>query len=345
MQAMFEESQDRLGAHILDRLFVNRHCSYSTQRTNGHYSRVDQPLTLKVLERHLKGEITVGAYQLAKDDTVKYLCWDLDPEKLENPKETAKTIIIECVGKPTLKEPRFRKDNVALEASRYPDDSYHVWVFFQPPLNAKFVRWLGNKILQHAELSPRKVEIFPKQGQLTESCPYGNFVKLPLGFHQAKKKWSRLLDLTTMKAVDTVSLRQKSGCSFLERDERQLAQLTAKKQVLQMTIALPVKPIEVKGNQQQRIVALLSKYWEKGSRHDFLFSFLGWAVKKGIPYETTYLIVDAVTSATNDEEKQTRLDLVGYHYKNRRDLLPKLKGVTGLREVIRNITLKRESEK
>ena len=154
-----------------------------------------------------------------------------------------------------------------------------------------------------------------------------------------------LLDLTSMKVVDATILRRKHGCSFLDRDERQLAQLTAKKQVLQMTIASPVKPTEVKGNQQQRIVDLLSKYWEKGFRHDLLFSFLGWAVKKGISYETAYQIVEAVTSTTSDEEKQSRLDSVRYHYKNRLDLLPNLKGVTGLREVIRNVILKRESEK
>jgi hypothetical protein len=66
----------------LRHLFVNRADCYCRQNGDGSYAKIDGPLTLEVLERHLKGEITIGAYQLGEDNSVKYLCFDFDPEKL-----------------------------------------------------------------------------------------------------------------------------------------------------------------------------------------------------------------------------------------------------------------------
>lgn len=91
----------------LETLFVNRRDSSAVQRSDGQYFRVAKPLTLEVLEQHLEGEITVGAHQLPMDNTVKYLCFNLDPEKLTDPMETAKTIIRECIDKPDPEKPRF----------------------------------------------------------------------------------------------------------------------------------------------------------------------------------------------------------------------------------------------
>lgn len=206
--------------------FIIRSDCYAQQTMKG-YVRVDQPLTNNVLHRHFQGA-TIGAYQLNILDNTKYLCFDIDPEKNGNPKEVTRRLIDECTKKPSEEEPRFYESNVVLEASRYPDSSYHIWILFNPPIKAKIARFLGRKILEDANLSPRKIEVFPKQEKLGESLSFGNFVKLPLGLHKVENKWSSFLDLTSMEPVTADILKEKHGCNFSRKDLSKLMKLTEK---------------------------------------------------------------------------------------------------------------------
>ena len=76
---------------ILKTLFVNRTDCYCIQLKQG-YSKISEPLTDQILQQHLDGKTTVGSYQLDTNNLIKWLCLDLDPEKLADPKETAKQI-------------------------------------------------------------------------------------------------------------------------------------------------------------------------------------------------------------------------------------------------------------
>jgi len=331
----------------LEALFVNRRDSSAVQQADGEYFRVAKPLTLKVLEQHLKGEITVGAYQLAADNTVKYLCFDLDPEKLADPMETAKTIIRECVDKPDPKKPRFYRKAVLLEASRHPDPSYHVWIFFQPlPIPAQVARWLGFKVLEHANINPKLVEVFPKQGELTESRPYGNFVKLPLGKHQAHDKWSRFLDFETFEPLTSSCLFEVQGDSFLESDIARILGFSRKTH-FQAKFTLPKNYKPLANSEEEKIVRFLVKYWHApspempGNRNQVEMAFLGWCLKRGVAHESARRIIQRVVDLTGDEEASSRLQLVDYHYKNRRSLGAQLLGLSGLRKIVRE-TLKNE---
>jgi hypothetical protein len=214
------ESEDgKKLAQVLDRLFVNRHGSYALQQPDGQYYRVDAPLTLKVLGRDLRGELTVGVYQLGKDNTVKWLCFDIDPEHNPDPSETAKKLVQAC-----LENKRFYPNSVWLEASRYPDPSFHVWVLFSIPVKAKVAKWLGAQIIKFAEVNPKQLELFPKQTEI-DSEGFGNLVKLPLGFHRVEKKWSKLLDLETFEPLPKTALFDARGVSFSEEDLEKIEQL------------------------------------------------------------------------------------------------------------------------
>jgi hypothetical protein len=74
-----------------------------------------------------------------------------------------------------------------------------------------------------------------------------------------------------------------------------------------------------------------------GYRNQLCMSFCGYALKKGIPYEQAYRIIDLVTNLVNDEEKKTRLKLVDYHYKTRFGMIGSLKGTSGIREIVREV--------
>src|SRR5665648_32717 len=175
---------------ILKDLFVNRSDCYCIQLKQG-YSKISEPLTNEVLNQHIQGTITIGGYQLDANSRVKWLCFDIDPEKLADPKATAKQIIAVMREKTEDEDgaetPRLWDNTIILEASRYPDQSYHIWTLFMQPVKAKVARWIALQILELANLNPKIIEVFPKQNEITSERPYGNFVKLPFGKHQVEQ--------------------------------------------------------------------------------------------------------------------------------------------------------------
>ena len=323
----------------LSGLFVNREDCYCIQLKQG-YTRVEQPLTDDVLLQHLKGEVTVGSYQLDKDSRVKWLCFDLDPEQLEDAKATAQKILAVLLETEQDSEgnetPRVRPNCVILEASRYPDPSYHIWLLFLIPVKAKVARWLGLRVLEIAALSPKTVEVFPKQEEITADRPFGNFVKLPFGFHQVERKWSRLLDFDTFEPMPLDKLEDKHGLSFSEEETAKLEGMETKRNV-QVTFELPKAFKPLSDMEEEKAVQFLCKYWREGARNRLEMCFLGLCIKKGVSLESAKRIIREVCNRTNDVEKQARLELVGYHYKNR--LHGPLKGSSGIREIVREMCL------
>ena len=319
-------------------LFVSRADCHALQLEKGGYVKVEKPLTNEVLTRHLKGDITVGAYQLNSESHVKWLTFDLDPEKLSDPKEVAKRILAVCFEKRKeedgVERPRVWQQGVLLEASRYPDPSYHVWLLFSLPVHAKVARWLGLRILELANLSPKQVELFPKQSELDGLRSYGNLVKLPLGFHRVEKKWSRFLDPQTFEPLPNEVLLDCWGLSFSEADLAKIMSFEEKKNV-QLKLCLPKNFKPLKNREENRVAFFLAKYWQPGQRNRVELAFLGWAIKKGISFESAYRIIEQVVRLTNDEERAQRLQLVKYHYQNRRSLGAKLLGISGLREIVK----------
>jgi len=219
---------------VFQKLFIARSDCYAKQTGSG-YVKVDSPLTKKVLQEHFRGKITIGAYQINIINNVKHLVFDLDPEKLDSCPETAQRLLLECIQKPS-KEPRFYRKNILLEASRFNDPSYHIWVFFDPPIQAKVARWLAHKILEHAGLSPKTVEVFPKQDALGDDRSFGNLIKLPLGFHQTAKKWSCFLDSESFKPLPSTITYDVHGSSFSESDVAKILEYTKEQRDLQLKL-------------------------------------------------------------------------------------------------------------
>lgn len=324
-------------AEAVFKCFVNRVDCHCLQKNDGSYVKVEQPLTLDVLQDHLTGKLTVGAYQLGLDNTVKYVCFDFDPERLTDPKVAARKILHVCFEKKReadgVERPRIWSHAVLLEASRYPDPSYHVWVLFNVPTHAKVAQWLGMRILELAGLNPREIELFPKQVELTAERPYGNFVKLPLGKHQAAGKWSRLLDFETFQPIQNESLLECFGISFSEVDTVKIRSFKAEKSV-QVPLKLHEFMMPLPSEEEEEAAQFLARYWVKGRRNKLEMAFLGFCIKRGVSYESARRIIERVCSLTNDEERAARLALVDYHYKNRVSLGSALAGVSLIREVI-----------
>ena len=321
---------------MVAKVFVNRDDVYALQSSRGGYIKIEKPLTLNVIKQHLEGKKTIGTYQLNKRNMVKWLCLDLDPEHLDDPNEAAQKIIKTCFEKPNGNHPRIWGHSLLLEASRYPDPSFHLWILFLTPVPAKFARWLGLRILELANLNPKEIEIFPKQTELTPERPYGNLVKLPLGLHQVERKWSKFLDPETFKPLPNDVLLNCVGLSFPDEGIEKVMTFKEKRHI-QVKLDLPktFKPLPYP--EEEKAVRFLCKYWRPGYRNQLEMCFLGWCLKKGVSFDSAYRIIDKVTRRTRDEERAHRLSLVDYHYRNRISNLPNLKGASGLREIIERL--------
>lgn len=329
---------EKVMVEALKTLFVNREDCYCVQNNDGSYTKIEEPLTNEVLERHLKGEITVGSYQLAFDNTVKYLCFDFDPEKLDDPKATVVKLfnaLFEIKEEdPDKKRPRVWPYAVMLEASRYDDPSFHAWIFFEPRVPAQVAKWLGFRFLELAGLNPKQIEVFPKQSELSKDRPYGNFVKLPLGLHRKEGKKSRILDYATFEPLPDETLGTFRGLTFSEHDLTRILSLKSKANVqIKFNFPTTFKPLSVR--EEEKIVKFLCRYWKEGYRNDLEMYFLGFCLKKGVAIESAKRMVEEVVLRTGDNEKAARLALVDYHYKNR--LSTQLKGLSGIREIVRMI--------
>jgi len=184
-------------------LFSGREDLYARQWFNPRkgisgYSPVEEPLTARVIRRHLFGDLTVGVYPIRLDGTVVFMALDLDLTRAAM--EWARRGREEAAGvRRALKE----AVELALAASReagldplVEDSGYkgrHLWFFFEQPERLGVVHALIRALVRRFEEQVPAgigVEPFPKQARRTGKG-YGNLIKLPLGIHRrtGRRAW------------------------------------------------------------------------------------------------------------------------------------------------------------
>ena len=259
-------SEENRGVAVALKLrFVNRSDTYAIQQKDNSYRRIDKPLTEDVILKHLDGKVTVGPYQLdLTNNHVKWACFDIDPERIPESKKIAEKICEQAS--------RFFGDKAAiLEASRFPDESYHIWILFDPAIPAKVAKLLAQKILEAAKLDEVDIEIFPKQEEVSEDG-YGNLVKLPLGIHRQYGKRSQFLDKQTFKPLPNDYVLNLQGCSIPQNNIRKMLKHSDK-------VPIPSPPIQTP-RYTKKIPECIQKLLEgtqEGDRNEFairLASFL-----------------------------------------------------------------------
>jgi len=173
-------------------LFLNRFDCYAVQTDNFSFVKKDEKLTTEIVKKHLSHEITIGVYQLNRDNKIKWICFDFDDE---NAKQNAANLFN------YLSDKELFRNAVLLEYTG--GRGYHVWIFFKEKISAGVGQILCKKILEKTSL---KCEFFPKQSSLTPQSPYGSLVRLPLGLHRKYGKVSELIFPKTLKAIQPAIL-------------------------------------------------------------------------------------------------------------------------------------------
>lgn len=148
--------------------FIPRRDTYPKQWDGGRqYTRITAPLTPDIVEAHIRGQLTIGAYSLGADGKTNKITFDAD----EN--ETFSDLIQLAVDLAQRAIPGY------LETSRR---GGHLWLF-TPVLSGRDARNFGLQLIRdYIPHSPIK-EVFPKQTTV-EPGGVGSFVRLPLGVHQ-----------------------------------------------------------------------------------------------------------------------------------------------------------------
>jgi hypothetical protein len=165
-------------------IFVNRTDVFAMQLDTGAYVPVRRDITIKDIEEHLAGKVTLGLYVLNKQNMVRWACIDLDGTDLDMLKAEAMVIYKQFKDFPRMLEFSGRR-------------GYHIWVFFTPSVNAGYVQKLIKARLNRISLG--HYEVYPKQTTLNKDRLYGNLVKVVHALHRVSKKRSEILMMDKVK--------------------------------------------------------------------------------------------------------------------------------------------------
>lgn len=174
-------------------LFSGRENVYARQwvKKDGQcgYSPIYEPLTPRIVREHLRGNITVGVYQLRLDNAVNFIAFDVDVskrmmEKASNDNDMIE-LLMKMVHETACKIVDLCKKNdipVYLEDSGF--KGRHCWIFLEQALDAQIAKSFAEIVAKNIEVPAGiNIEIFPKQVMQTEKM-LGNLIKLPLGIHR-----------------------------------------------------------------------------------------------------------------------------------------------------------------
>ncbi len=170
--------------------------SLGAKKQRGYFT-VNDPITDELLEMHIRGDATVGVYNLSKESEVLWVCFDFDPIK-DQPEKA-----LENANK-TFQYLRGTKyaDAVMLE---YSGRGYHIWLFFSELVDAGIARETGRQIMRDSELDIA-VEVFPKQVRLSQRG-FGNLVKLPFGINRKNDTPSDMYFPRTLALIKPVDVQ------------------------------------------------------------------------------------------------------------------------------------------
>lgn len=154
---------------VLARRFIQQPDIHAIQHTDGRYICIRRAITLRLLQQHLEGKITLGTYVLNQANKTKYLVLDADTE------EIWEHMVHMCKDLTEKRIPCY------LETSRR---GGHAWFFFPNLLSGATVRSFADDLMWTYGLSD--LEVYPKQDVL-RSGP-GSLIRLPFGVHRVANR-------------------------------------------------------------------------------------------------------------------------------------------------------------
>lgn len=250
------------------------------------YQPIEVPLSEENLEAHLKGEITLGSYQLMQGaNVVKWFGWDVDSIDTKAARQIAEKIVKRISHIPHVVEFSGRK-------------GYHILVFLEEPIQANEAKQISEYVRDlegFKSIGETHVECFPKQDRLSRDRPKGNLLKIPLGEHPKTHEKSKFIDIyngwengTPLSPEEVLLYRAKL------KDVRSI--------------------LKAGPNPHNQLVELISNHWTDGSRHDLSLFLCGFLANEGWSKEQTSELIEDVCKRVGDVEVTNRLQTVATTY-------------------------------
>src|SRR6266566_5709668 len=129
---------------------------------------------------------TIGSYSTSQSQEARWIVFDVDAHNaiqsisLMDPRDSLPAYQTLSALSATLND---------LHLQHYVEESgmgWHIWVF-TPPISAAVAHKAGRQIVDMTEDCATDVEVFPKQGVITEGG-FGNLVKVPYGLHWSGRR-------------------------------------------------------------------------------------------------------------------------------------------------------------
>ena len=169
-------SQDEK-TNLFMNLFTGLKYVYGTYNIEtGKSYQVKAVVDKNVIIKHLWGYQPYGVYLLIKDK-IKAIAVDFDANDLIP------------IVRFTIETNRH---GIPVYIERSKSKGYHVWIFFEYPIQAFKARMLVHHILN--EIGCKSTEVFPKRNELGGNTEYGNFINAPLFNDSVKKQRTVFVD-------------------------------------------------------------------------------------------------------------------------------------------------------
>lgn len=286
-------------------IFFNGTVRHAVARMNGDalsYIPVESNPSPEEMTAHVYADHCLGSYTLLPDNTVRWICLDVDCKQ-----DLAKARNITEEIAETL---AFANPVIEFSGGK----GYHIWLFLHTPVTASRAKAFGIAV-REAVGAPSSgdphVEVYPKQEKLTKELPIGNLVKLPLGLHRKSGRRSvfcRVGSWETEPIEDPLPL-------LLRRVE--LEELETK-----LENATPIK----------RLTTLLSPYWTDGGRHELCLYLAGYLGNSGWTLDDCQKLVDELIDGYGGDAQNLTDCVVDTYRKIARGAT--VKGFSGLAEII-----------
>lgn len=180
--------------NLVKELFIERTDTYLKQVSKG-YQRIETPITDELIAEHLAGNQTISVYF---SDRCKKFVIDIDlPEDQIGNKQAREELRLK-VGEvlKVLEKLKISKEKILIEFSGR--RGYHLWIFFEEPIRLLDTYNLGKIVEKNVDF---EIEIFPKQFYYNKDG-FISPIKLPLGIHQASRKWSTFVNEQFKKLIE-----------------------------------------------------------------------------------------------------------------------------------------------
>lgn len=172
-------------ARILAERFIQRWDVHALQLADGRYINVKKPLNIRLVSKHLKGEITLATYLLDEKDLAKETVIDADDDvQYHQLFKMAHAL---------------REENIPsyMESSRR---GGHLHFFHETPVTGLEAKTFGEELL--AEFHLESMEVFPKQESTNGGV--GSCIRLPFGIHRKSGKRYPFVDGDGLPLAPTV---------------------------------------------------------------------------------------------------------------------------------------------